>query len=41
MDTYYIPQKGEADPEMILAALKETLNDNPRLAEMPERVAFC
>ena len=36
MTSGYIPPKGEADPDEILAALKDALNDNPRLAEMPE-----
>lgn len=36
MTSSYIPPKGEPDPDEILAALREALNDNPRLAEMPE-----
>ncbi len=35
-----IPPKGEPDPGEILQAVREALNDNPRLAEMPtEEVA--
>ncbi len=36
MTSGYIPPKGEPDPDEILAALREVISDNPRLAEMPE-----
>lgn len=36
MTSGYIPPKGEPDPDEILAFLREALNDNPQLAEMPE-----
>ena len=32
----YVPPKGEPDPDEILAAIKEAINDNSRLAELPE-----
>lgn len=36
MTSGYIPPKGEPGPDEILAALRNALEDNPRLAEMPE-----
>lgn len=36
MTSGYIPPKGEPDPDEILAVLREALDDNPQLAEMPE-----
>ena len=32
----YVSPKGEPNLDKILAVLKEAINDNPRLAEMPE-----
>lgn len=40
MTSGYIPPEGQPDPDDILAALEEALNDNPRLAEkLEEEVA--
>jgi hypothetical protein len=36
MTSGYIPPEGQPDPDDILAALEEALNDDPRLAEKPE-----
>ena len=36
MTSGYIPPKEEPGPDKILVALREALDDNPRLAEMPE-----
>jgi hypothetical protein len=36
MTSGYIPPKDEPGPDEILAALREALEDNPRLTEMPE-----
>ena len=36
MTSGYIPPKGEPDPDEILTALSKALDDNPRLAEMPD-----
>ncbi len=36
MTSSYISPEGEPDPGEILAALSKALDDNPRLAEMPE-----
>lgn len=41
MSSGYIPPRGEPNPDEILAALRETLNDNPRLAEMLEEEVAC
>lgn len=39
MTSGYIPPKDEPDPDEILATLREAINDNPRLAEMPDEEA--
>ncbi len=40
MSSGYIPAKDEPGPDEILAALREAVSDNPRLADMPaEEVA--
>ena len=36
MTSGYIPAKGEPGPDEILEALRGALEENPRLAEMPE-----
>lgn len=36
MTSGYIPPKDEPGPDEIVAALEAALNDNPRLAKMPE-----
>ena len=36
MTSGYIPPKEEPGPDEIMAALRTALDDNPRLAEMPE-----
>ena len=36
MTSGYIPPKGEPGPDEILTALSKALDDNPRLAEMPD-----
>jgi hypothetical protein len=36
MTSGYIPPKEDPDLDDILTALREALNENPRLAEMPE-----
>lgn len=39
MTSGYIPPKDALDLGEILTALRDALNDNPRLAEMPEEEA--
>ena len=36
MTSGYIPPEGQPDSDDILAALEEALDEDPRLAEMPE-----
>ena len=36
MTSGYIPPEGQPGPEEILAALRAALDENPRLADMPE-----